>query len=54
MARLIISTGDVASPDAASFLERVRCTVLEKPFDLAKLEQAVSGIIAETAKPVAA
>jgi PAS domain S-box-containing protein len=54
MARLIISTGDVASPDAASFLERVRCTVLEKPFDLAKLEQAVSGIIAETAKPFAA
>lgn len=54
LARLIISTGDVASPEAAGFLERARCIVLEKPFDLAKLEQAVSGILAETANPVAA
>lgn len=44
--RLIISTGDVASPDAAAFLERARCTVLEKPFDLGKLGQTVDDILA--------
>jgi PAS domain S-box-containing protein len=43
--RLIISTGDVASPDAAAFLERARCTVLEKPFDLGKLGQTVDDIL---------
>jgi PAS domain S-box-containing protein len=44
--RLIISTGDVASPDAASFLETARCTVLEKPFDLAKLTEVVDALVA--------
>lgn len=52
--RLIISTGDVASPDAASFLERAKCTVLEKPFDLGKLGQTVDDILAATASRVAA
>jgi PAS domain S-box-containing protein len=44
--RLIISTGDVASPEAAEFLERAECVVLEKPFDLAKLGEAVDGLLA--------
>ena len=52
--RLIISTGDVASPDAAAFLERAKCTVLEKPFDLGKLGQTVDDILAATASRVAA
>jgi CheY-like chemotaxis protein len=52
--RLIISTGDVASPDAAAFLERAKCTVLEKPFDLSKLGQTVDDILAATASRVAA
>jgi PAS domain S-box-containing protein len=52
--RLIISTGDVASPDAARFLERARCTVLEKPFDLGKLGQTVDDILAATGPRVAA
>ncbi len=44
--RLIISTGDVASPEAAEFLERAECVVLEKPFDLAKLGEAVDQLLA--------
>jgi len=51
--RLIISTGDVASPDAASFLEAAQCTVLEKPFDLARLTEVVDTLVA-AAPPVAA
>lgn len=37
LARVIFSTGDVSAPDAARFVERTRCTVLEKPFELAHL-----------------
>jgi PAS domain S-box-containing protein len=41
LARLILSTGDLASPDAASFVERTRCRVLQKPYELATLAQAL-------------
>lgn len=44
--RLIISTGDVASPDAAAFVARTACAVLEKPFDLAKLGDTVTRLLA--------
>src|SRR6185437_4397078 len=32
--RIIFSTGDVASKEAAEFVRRTRCTVLQKPFEL--------------------
>jgi DNA-binding NtrC family response regulator len=40
--RIIFSTGDVASKDAAEFVQRTRCTVLQKPFELRALEGIVS------------
>jgi PAS domain S-box-containing protein len=40
--RLIFSTGDVASRDAAEFVLRTRCTVLQKPFELRALESLVN------------
>ena len=42
--RIIFSTGDVASKDAAEFMQRTKCTVLQKPFELRALE----GLIAKT------
>ena len=40
--RLIFSTGDVASKDAAEFVQRTRCTVMQKPFELRALEGVVA------------
>jgi CheY-like chemotaxis protein len=40
--RVIFSTGDVASRDAAEFVRRTRCTVLQKPFELRALEALVN------------
>jgi PAS domain S-box-containing protein len=40
--RIIFSTGDVASKEAAEFVRRTRCTVLQKPFELRALEVIVS------------
>jgi PAS domain S-box-containing protein len=40
--RIIFSTGDVASKEAAEFVQRTRCTVLQKPFELRALETIVS------------
>jgi two-component system NtrC family sensor kinase len=48
--RLVFSTGDVASKDAAEFVQRTRCVILEKPFELSKLEETVERIRA-TAPP---
>ncbi|MEP7065884.1 MAG: response regulator [Gemmatimonadota bacterium] len=39
--RLIFSTGDVASSDAASFLASSQRPVVEKPFELARLEELI-------------
>ena len=43
--RLILSTGDAVSPEAADFLRRSRCPVLNKPFGLAELKGLVSRIV---------
>jgi two-component system NtrC family sensor kinase len=43
--RLVISTGDVVSADAAAFVARTRCAVLEKPFELAALERMVRAVV---------
>ena len=40
--RIIFSTGDVASKDAADFVQRTKCTVLQKPFELRALESLIS------------
>jgi CheY-like chemotaxis protein len=40
--RIVFSTGDVASHEAAAFVQRTRCTVVQKPFELRALEQIVN------------
>lgn len=40
--RIIFSTGDVASKAAADFVQRTKCTVLQKPFELRALESLIS------------
>ena len=39
--RLVFSTGDVVSPEAAEFVARTRCAVLEKPFELSDLDALI-------------
>jgi two-component system NtrC family sensor kinase len=39
--RIIFSTGDVASKGAAEFMQRTKCTVLQKPFELRALEALI-------------
>jgi DNA-binding response OmpR family regulator len=45
--RVILSTGDAASPEAAAFLQRSACPVLNKPFELAELRALVTRICGE-------
>lgn len=40
--RIVFSTGDVASREAAAFVQRTRCTVVQKPFELRALEVIVT------------
>ena len=42
--RIIFSTGDVASKHAAEFVQRTKCTVLQKPFELRALEAHVARV----------
>jgi CheY-like chemotaxis protein len=42
--RLIFSTGDVASADAATFLAESERPVIEKPFELSHLEQVLDSV----------
>ncbi|HET7585775.1 MAG TPA: PAS domain S-box protein [Gemmatimonadaceae bacterium] len=49
--RVILSTGDVASAEARTFIARTRCTVLEKPFALSTLDETVSRLRARDASP---
>jgi DNA-binding NtrC family response regulator len=39
--RLIVATGDTVSDDAAEFVRRTSCPVLQKPFELAELRTLV-------------
>jgi CheY-like chemotaxis protein len=41
LARLIVATGDAVSRDAADFVQRTACPVLQKPFELAELRALV-------------
>lgn len=51
--RLIFSTGDVASGEAANFVARTRCPVLLKPFELSTLADAIARIQAATGQDAA-
>jgi len=42
--KLILSTGDAVSPEAAAFLRRAACPVLSKPFELAELRAMVERV----------
>ena len=42
--RLILSTGDSVSVEAADFLRRAHCPVLNKPFELAELREMVARV----------
>ena len=42
--RCVFSTGDVSAPEAARFLQRTQCQVLEKPFELARLAALVDAL----------
>ena len=42
--RVILTTGDTVSPDAANFLQRSPCPVLGKPFELSELRALVERV----------
>lgn len=42
--RLIVATGDAVSPDAADFVQRTACPVLQKPFELSELRALVGRV----------
>jgi CheY-like chemotaxis protein len=44
--RIIFSTGDSVSLEAAEFVRRAECAVLQKPFELATLREMVHRVIA--------
>jgi PAS domain S-box-containing protein len=46
--RIVVSTGDVASPEAAEFVRRTRCKVLQKPFELRSLEAILVRMVRRT------
>lgn len=47
--RFVFSTGDVASAEAASFVQRTRCPVLQKPFELRMLDEIIARVEAGVA-----
>jgi CheY-like chemotaxis protein len=42
--RLVFSTGDLVSEDAAAFVEASRCIVLQKPFELSALREVAERV----------
>ncbi|MGQ0647066.1 MAG: response regulator [Gemmatimonadaceae bacterium] len=45
LTRLIFSTGDIVSQEAAEFVNSSSCIVLQKPFELATLRETVERIL---------
>ncbi len=43
--RLIFSTGDLVSEEAAAFVRSTDCNVLQKPFELATLREVVERVL---------
>jgi PAS domain S-box-containing protein len=50
LSRLVLSTGDLASAEAASFVERTACRVLQKPYELAALAELLETVKAGAAR----
>jgi len=46
LSRLIVATGDAVSPEAADFVQRTSCPVLQKPFELSELRTLVERLTA--------
>jgi DNA-binding NtrC family response regulator len=42
LGRMIFSTGDVVSSEAAAFVAHTSCPVLQKPFELAVLRELIA------------
>ncbi|HXE57353.1 MAG TPA: ATP-binding protein [Gemmatimonadales bacterium] len=51
--RMLVTTGDVASPEVARLLARTDRPVLEKPFELAALDRAIAAVSGGAAAPQA-
>ncbi len=47
--RLIFSTGDLVSEEAAAFVRSTDCVVLQKPFELATLREVVDRVLQRNA-----
>jgi len=43
--RFVFSSGDVQEPEAADFLQHCGCLVLEKPFELARLDAVLTAVV---------
>ncbi|MFN8666613.1 MAG: response regulator [Gemmatimonadaceae bacterium] len=48
--RLIFSTGDIVSEEAATFVRSTDCVVLQKPFELSALREIVDRVVADTGR----
>lgn len=46
--RLIVATGDAVSEEAADFVRRTACPVLQKPFELTELRALVRRVAASS------
>ena len=49
--RLVLSTGDMATEEVTTFLQRTRCIILQKPFELRALDAVVAKIRQESTSP---
>jgi CheY-like chemotaxis protein len=43
--RIVFASGDVQEPAAAAFLQECGCPVLEKPFELSRLDAVLSSVV---------
>ncbi len=53
LSRLIFSTGDIVSEEAANFVRTSECLVLQKPFELAALRETIEEMIRRDAQRTA-
>ena len=53
LSRLVISTGDIVSQEAADFVERSGCEVLQKPFELAAIREMAQRFASAASTPAA-
>lgn len=45
LSRMIFSTGDIVSEEAAVFVQNAECQVLQKPFELDVLREAIDAVL---------